>query len=63
MAPDLATWIASIRAETAHPDFFAFAVKGECGTVLIWREDIDRRTDEELLAFIARRTNTINSAA
>lgn len=63
MAPELAAWIESIRVEARHPSFFAFAVKGRGGTVLIWREDIEARTDEQLMEFIAQRTNTINSAA
>jgi hypothetical protein len=58
MTPDETAWIANIRAEAAHASAWAVFVGGK---VAIYPDEIDTRTDEELLEFIKGRLADSNT--
>jgi hypothetical protein len=54
MSTETAAWLANVRAELAAGALLV-TVAGTSGSVAIFPEDIVGKSDNELLAFIARR--------
>jgi hypothetical protein len=55
MSPEATAWLANVRAEAAAPGAIFVIVRSKTASVAIPPEDIVGRSDDELLAFIARR--------
>lgn len=55
MRPDTVAWLARVRANAAVPGTIFVTIAGKSGSVAIPPEDIVGKSDDELLAFIARR--------
>jgi hypothetical protein len=55
MRPDVLAWLATVRAEAEVPGTIAVVLGPPERQVAIPQQDIVGKSDEELLAFIARR--------
>jgi hypothetical protein len=55
MSPATAAWLANVRAEAAAPGALVVIVRGNGRRVAISPSEIVGKSDEELLAFIAKR--------
>jgi hypothetical protein len=55
MSPDTAAWLANVRAEAEAPGALLVVVRGRSRSVAIFPEDIVGKSDDELLAYIAKR--------
>lgn len=57
---DKAAWLANIRAEAEAPGAFLVIVPKQVGTIAIFADEILGKSDDELLAFIAARSEERN---
>ena len=55
MSPDTAARLAKVRAEAEAPGALLVVVRNPSRSVAIFPEDIVGKSDDELLAFIAKR--------
>jgi hypothetical protein len=57
MNTDKAAWLANIRAEAQAPGAFLVIVPAKVGSIAIFADEILGKSDAELLAFIAERSD------
>jgi hypothetical protein len=57
MDASIAAWLTGMRDWAAQPDAQIFTVQGKRGSIAIFPDDVNGKTDDELLALVRERCN------
>lgn len=52
MRPETTEWLANLRIQATEPGTLFVAIRGRAGRLVVYPEDILRKSDEQLLEFI-----------